>query len=182
LYPPEAGRAGHGTDGWYVGDFNGDGKDDIFRYIAGTSGADVFLSTGTKFASAGSWTGAGHGTDGWHVGDFNGDGRDDIFRYMPGISGAEVFLASSSTSAPSAVDISGGDLTAFDEDMMMDIQGTRAGVLSPQMEDALIAPFVQRMEAGEEVPVYEIQKAYEQALGHCVRRTVVYQLIERHMK
>ena len=57
--------AGHGTDGWYVGDFNGDGNDDIFRYVAGTSGADVFLSNGTKFVYSGSWTGSGHGTDGW---------------------------------------------------------------------------------------------------------------------
>jgi len=38
------------------------------------------------------------------------------------------------------------------------------------------------MMAGEEVSVYEIQKAYEQALGHCVRRTVVHQLMERYMK
>jgi len=85
--------AGHGTDGWYVGDFNGDYKDDVFRYVAGTSGADVFLSNGAKFISSGSWTGAGHGTDGWYVGDFNGDAKDDIFRYVAGTSGADVFLS-----------------------------------------------------------------------------------------
>ena len=35
--------AGNGSDNkWYVGDFNGDGKADIFRYLAGISGADVF--------------------------------------------------------------------------------------------------------------------------------------------
>jgi formylglycine-generating enzyme required for sulfatase activity len=85
--------AGRGDDGWYVGDFNGDTKDDIFRYVAGVTGAGVFLSNGTKFVSAGSWTGAGHGTDGWYVGDFNGDGRDDIFRYVAGVSGAQVFLS-----------------------------------------------------------------------------------------
>jgi len=85
--------AGHGADGWYMGDFDGDYKDDIFRYVAGTSGADVFLSNGAKFISSGSWTGAGHGTDGWYVGDFNGDTKDDIFRYVPGTSGADVFLS-----------------------------------------------------------------------------------------
>jgi hypothetical protein len=85
--------AGHGTDGWYVGDFDGDYLDDIFRYIPGISGADVFVSDETKFVHLGSWTGAGHGTDGWYVGDFNGDGKDDIFRYMPGVSGAQVFLS-----------------------------------------------------------------------------------------
>jgi parallel beta-helix repeat protein len=174
--------AEHGTDGWYVGDFNGDNKDDIFRYVAGTSGADVFLSDGTKFVSSGSWTGAGHGTDGWYVGDFNGDGKDDIFRYVAGTSGADVFLSSTLVLAPSSANIRDEALVVFDEDMMMDVQGKREGTLSPQMEDALMAPFVQRMMAGEEVSVYEIQKAYEQALGHCVRRTVVHQLMERYMK
>jgi hypothetical protein len=38
--------AGYGDSprGWYVGDFDGDGRDDIFRYRDGISGADVFLS------------------------------------------------------------------------------------------------------------------------------------------
>ncbi|MCP4134100.1 MAG: trypsin-like serine protease, partial [bacterium] len=93
--------AGNGSapDGWYVGDFNGDGRDDIFRYLPGTSGADVFLSNGDSFAHSGSWTGAGYGSapKGWYVGDFNGDGRDDIFRYLPGTSGADVFLSNGSS-------------------------------------------------------------------------------------
>jgi hypothetical protein len=37
--------AGCGADGWYIGDFDGDGGDDNFRYLAGTSGADVLLRT-----------------------------------------------------------------------------------------------------------------------------------------
>jgi hypothetical protein len=87
--------AGKGSNNWYVGDFNGDGKADIFRYYVGVSGADMFLSDGTQFVSAGSWTGAGNGSDGWHVGDFNGDGKDDILRYVPGV-GSEVFLSNGS--------------------------------------------------------------------------------------
>jgi hypothetical protein len=63
------------------------------RYNPGVSGAEVFLSNGSSFVDAGSWTGAGNGADGWHLGDFNGDGRTDIFRYRPGVSGAEVFLS-----------------------------------------------------------------------------------------
>jgi hypothetical protein len=93
----EAGGAGNDAQGWYVGDFNGDGKDDIFRYNAGVSGAEVFLSNGSSFVSAGSWTGAGNDAQGWYVGDFNGDGRDDIFRYDAGVSGAEVFLSNGSS-------------------------------------------------------------------------------------
>ena len=83
--------------GWNIGDFNGDGKDDVFRYVPGQSGADMQLSNGASFQSAGSWTGAGYGSDGrWHLGDFDGDGRDDIFRYLPGTSGADMFLSNGS--------------------------------------------------------------------------------------
>jgi hypothetical protein len=100
---------GFGPNGWYVGDFNGDGKDDIFRYCpsgkpgcGAGSGAEVQLSSGTGFGPPVSWTGAGFGfaPDGWYVGDFNGDGKDDIFRYCPfgqpvcgSGSGAQVFLS-----------------------------------------------------------------------------------------
>lgn len=81
---------------WHVGDFDGDGRADVFRYLPGESGADMFLSTGVGFSSAGSWTGAGNGAAGWTVGDFDGDGRDDVFRYLPGVSGADVFLSTGS--------------------------------------------------------------------------------------
>lgn len=83
----------NGATSWDVGDFNGDGKDDIFRYQEGSSGADMYLSDGTKFVSGGSWTDAWTGTDTWYVGDFNGDGKDDIFRYVYGVSGADMFLS-----------------------------------------------------------------------------------------
>jgi glucose/arabinose dehydrogenase len=79
---------------WHAGDFNGDGKADIFRYLAGTSGADMFLSNGSSFVHDHSWTPAGIGSDNtWHVGDFNGDGKADIFRYLAGSSGADMFLS-----------------------------------------------------------------------------------------
>jgi len=89
--------SGYGTRGgrgWYVGDFNGDGKDDILRYTNASGGADVLLSTGTTFDDAGTWTGFGvRGGEGWYVGDFNGDGRDDILRYLNEHGGADVFLS-----------------------------------------------------------------------------------------
>ncbi|MDQ1644947.1 MAG: hypothetical protein QOJ50_1131, partial [Cryptosporangiaceae bacterium] len=70
-----------------VGDFNGDGRDDIATFTRGSS-ADVYvaLSTGSSFVGTG-WK--------WHdwfaanneipaVGDFNGDGRDDIATFTRG--------------------------------------------------------------------------------------------------
>jgi hypothetical protein len=84
--------AGSGSQGWYVGDFNGDGKDDILRYMPGISGAQVFLSGNDQFNGAGSWTGAWNGHLKWYVGDFNGDGKDDILRSVGGV-GAEVLLS-----------------------------------------------------------------------------------------
>jgi hypothetical protein len=78
-----------------VGDFNGDGKDDIAVFTLGGP-ADVYvaLSDGTKFV--------GDGVK-WHdhfgidnelpaVGDFNGDGKDDIAVFTRGSTG-DVFVA-----------------------------------------------------------------------------------------
>jgi hypothetical protein len=79
--------AGNGSDDrWYSADFNGDGRDDIFRSIDG-SGVSVFTSDGSSaFNDAGTWSPAGTGSDNrWYVGDFNGDGRSDTFRYIEGI-------------------------------------------------------------------------------------------------
>lgn len=111
--------AGVGNEDWYVGDFNADGRTDIFRYLlrskevekgcsashpdSCSSGADVLLSTGSAFTHDWSWCNV-ENADGedclglnpngrWYVGDYDGDGADDIFRYLPGISGAEVFLS-----------------------------------------------------------------------------------------
>ncbi|KDN20888.1 integrin [Amycolatopsis rifamycinica] len=78
-----------------IGDFNGDGKDDIATFTRGTTG-DVYvaLSDGTKFV--------GNEVK-WHddfaynaeipaVGDFNGDGKDDIAVFARG-TGADVYVA-----------------------------------------------------------------------------------------
>ncbi len=93
MYPTYWTPANHGAFGWHIGDFNGDGKDDIFRYVSGESGADMYLSRGDRFVAVGSWTPANNGDFGWHVGDFNGDGKDDIFRYVSGESGADMRLS-----------------------------------------------------------------------------------------
>ncbi len=76
----------------YVGDFNGDGKDDFLRQstisIVGINDAEILLSKGnggftritlpTEFALRGDLTNL-------FVGDFNGDGKDDFMRQEKGI-------------------------------------------------------------------------------------------------
>jgi hypothetical protein len=88
--------AGH-RGRWYVGDFNGDGADDLLRQVNEYGGAEVFLSDApngrNRFVFAGQWTGDGNRGLGWYVGDFDGDSDDDIFRQQNEWGGAEVFLA-----------------------------------------------------------------------------------------
>jgi M6 family metalloprotease-like protein len=75
-------------DEHYVGDFDGDGVDDIF--IRSARWAGLLLSTGSGFenvwmtgdpAQNRDWIGGWHlgPQDRHYVGDFDGDGRDDIF-------------------------------------------------------------------------------------------------------
>ncbi|MFN0033590.1 MAG: FG-GAP-like repeat-containing protein [Saprospiraceae bacterium] len=84
-----------GTETPLVGDFNGDGKDDIATFTRGTA-ADVFvaLSDGTQFNGTGSkWHNSFcYGAEIPLVGDFNGDGNDDIATFTRGTS-ADVFVA-----------------------------------------------------------------------------------------
>ena len=90
-----------GTEIPLVGDFNGDGKDDIVTFTRGTA-MDVFvaLSDGSKFTgTAVKW----HdnfctGTEIPLVGDFSGDGKADIATFTRGTSG-EVFVAKSTGTA-----------------------------------------------------------------------------------
>jgi surface antigen len=89
-----------GTEIPLIGDFNGDGRDDIATFTRGTTG-DVYvaLSTGSGFNGTG-WK--------WHdnfcfgaeiplVGDFNADGRDDIATFTRGSTG-DVYVALSTGS------------------------------------------------------------------------------------
>jgi len=67
---------------WFVGDFNGDGRDDLAAMWndVGKITLDVQASTGTAFVLQRWATQQGNLIDGmlWFVGDFNGDGKDDL--------------------------------------------------------------------------------------------------------
>lgn len=57
--------------------------------------------------------------------------------------------------------------------------GRRHQHLTPEQEQELLAPFVQRAEAGGMLGVAEIQQAYRERCGQAVARSTVYRLLER---
>jgi len=82
----------HGQD-IIVGDFNGDGYDDILRPLNSNGGAVVLLNNQNgKFHYAGIWTYA-QNNGRWYVGDFNGDGKDDIMHKANEWAGAIVYFS-----------------------------------------------------------------------------------------
>jgi hypothetical protein len=80
-----------GTELPRVGDFNGDGKDDIASFVrdskTGLAANDVWvaLSTGSSFGNSSVWSynfcGPGELPE---IGDFNGDGKDDFASFVHG--------------------------------------------------------------------------------------------------
>ena len=52
--------------------------------------------------------------------------------------------------------------------------------LSPEEEAQVLAPFVDRANAGGMLKVAEIQTAYEQRVGRRVAASTIYRLLERH--
>lgn len=58
--------------------------------------------------------------------------------------------------------------------------GRRHQHLSVESEQALLAPFVQRAQAGGMLTVSEIQQAYEEQAGVRVAPSTVYRLLDRH--
>lgn len=80
-----------------VGDFNGDGRDDVVTFVPDTGKVWVALSTGSNFCNSREWYDAS--VSGFlapgeipAVGDVDGDGLDDIVKFTRGTS-AEVWVA-----------------------------------------------------------------------------------------
>ena len=73
-------------DSWrdgIVGDFNGDGRDDIAEYQPSTGTWEVLLSTGNGFNRSEFYDFSVENPQwgAFHVGDFDGDGNDDILHH-----------------------------------------------------------------------------------------------------
>jgi hypothetical protein len=70
----------------HIGDFNGDGKDDIMKFDVPASGQAngglwVGLSDGARFNGSQWGTWITYKEMRTHVGDFNGDGKDDVMKF-----------------------------------------------------------------------------------------------------
>lgn len=73
----------HKLAGLYVGDFNGDGRDDILCHTKSTGTRDIDYADGSgRFSGSTDWRNLGawcsHAQSQLYVGDFNGDGRTDL--------------------------------------------------------------------------------------------------------
>jgi hypothetical protein len=72
---------------WLTGDFDGDGRTDLFHGVADTDYAHVWLSEGNgrfKVGASRPFPGYGIPNGVWNAGDFNGDGRTDVLHAVAG--------------------------------------------------------------------------------------------------
>lgn len=98
LSAAEWSSAGYRGHDWYIGDFDGDGRDDLARVLfSNGDGLEVLLSRGTGFGTPTPWTTASSNGYRFLVGDFNGDGADDIGRLLNKSGSLEVMISDPDT-------------------------------------------------------------------------------------
>lgn len=94
-----------------VGDFNGDGRDDLFM----ATGAAHYVS----LDATGAWQLRGYGTEQveeLRFGDFDGDGRTDVLRDNPGAEGIQIRFGAEGDWLNKRPDVRVGDLAVGDFD------------------------------------------------------------------
>ncbi|MCW0209147.1 MAG: winged helix-turn-helix domain-containing protein [Achromobacter sp.] len=72
---------------------------------------------------------------------------------------------------------------AKEGDAIFDLRGRggrRHQYLSPEQEQELLAPFVERAQAGGMLTVADIQQAYQERSGKAVAPSTIYRLLDRH--
>ena len=81
---------------WRVGDFNGDGRDDLVHAVKGADYVHTWISNGDGTFAVGTfrpWNGYAIPNGLWRVGDFNGDKRDDILHVVKGTDYVHIWLS-----------------------------------------------------------------------------------------
>ena len=90
--------AGPQDAGWFLGDYDGDGRTDLMREISGRCSSQVLLSKTVngenRFVKNGCGTAAGSGDRKWIVADFDGNGTSDLMRSVGGRCSSEILLSS----------------------------------------------------------------------------------------
>ena len=75
---------------WQTGDFDGDGRTDIFQ--GRTTSWHFYLSSGSGYSLAKTWNFYASGQLGWLMGSFNGGPRESLLYLFPGAWGAGLLV------------------------------------------------------------------------------------------
>ncbi len=91
-----------------VGDFNGDGQQDLVTANYWTRNLSILLGTGTGSFGAATDLGVGAYPNSLAVGDFNGDGQQDLATAKPGSNYVSILLGTGTGSFGAATDLAVG--------------------------------------------------------------------------
>ncbi|MCA9069839.1 MAG: hypothetical protein KDA84_12990, partial [Planctomycetaceae bacterium] len=117
-----------------VGDFNRDGKDDLFWHLPGSENRGVWLMNGGEVASAITLGNIDDDHEVLHVGDFDGDGDDDVLMQLKNTDHRWIWVMENGRDV-GGIDLNGidyawkmagvGDFDGnHDDDVMMHLPGT----------------------------------------------------------